>query len=82
MASGKKTKRLDSIKKAHGQKNPFTTRMEDYLEVISDHVLFLLNQVSLFFFQMSYITHIDRKLTSILSLYVFPSVNYAQRVNV
>lgn len=38
MTSGKKTKRLDSIKKAHGQKNPFTTRMEDYLEVISELV--------------------------------------------
>lgn len=38
MTSGKKTKRLDSIKKAHGRKNPFTTRMEDYLEVISELV--------------------------------------------
>ncbi|WP_428325967.1 transcriptional regulator MntR [Nitrosopumilus sp.] len=36
--SGKNTKRLESIKKAHSQKNSFTTRMEDYLEVISELV--------------------------------------------
>ncbi|MGI9567651.1 MAG: metal-dependent transcriptional regulator [Nitrosopumilus sp.] len=33
----KKEERLESIKKAHGQKiSKFTTRMEDYLEVISE----------------------------------------------
>lgn len=33
----KKEERLESIKKVHGQQNPkFTTRMEDYLEVISE----------------------------------------------
>lgn len=36
--SKKKTKRLDSIKKAHRHKNSFTSRMEDYLEVISELV--------------------------------------------
>lgn len=36
--SGKKIKRLESIKKVHSQKIPFTTRMEDYLEVISELV--------------------------------------------
>lgn len=36
--SGKKITRLESIKKAHSQKNSFTTRMEDYLEVISELV--------------------------------------------
>ncbi|GBH34258.1 transcriptional regulator MntR [Nitrosopumilus zosterae] len=36
--SDKKEKRLNSIKKAHSQKNSFTTRMEDYLEVISELV--------------------------------------------
>ncbi|AJM91612.1 transcriptional regulator MntR [Nitrosopumilus piranensis] len=36
--SEKNTKRLESIKKAHSQKNSFTTRMEDYLEVISELV--------------------------------------------
>lgn len=36
--SRKNTKRLESIKNAHSQKNSFTTRMEDYLEVISELV--------------------------------------------
>ena len=37
--SNKKGDRLESIKKAHSQKNSkFTTRMEDYLEVISELV--------------------------------------------
>lgn len=37
--SDKKGERLESIKKAHSQKNTkFTTRMEDYLEVISELV--------------------------------------------
>ena len=37
--SNKKGERLESIKKAHSQKNSkFTTRMEDYLEVISELV--------------------------------------------
>jgi len=37
--SDKKSERLESIKKAHSQKNlKFTTRMEDYLEVISELV--------------------------------------------
>jgi len=36
--TGKKTKRLESIKKAHSQKNLVMTRMEDYLEVISELV--------------------------------------------
>lgn len=36
--SDKKTIRLESIKKAHGKKTSFTTRMEDYLEVISELV--------------------------------------------
>lgn len=31
--SGKIIIRLESIKKDHSQKNSFTTRMEDYLEV-------------------------------------------------
>lgn len=36
---GKKSSRLESIKNAHSQKNlKFTTRMEDYLEVISELV--------------------------------------------
>ena len=35
---GKKKIRLESIKKAHSQKTSFTTRMEDYLEVISELV--------------------------------------------
>ena len=35
--SPKKEERLESIKKVHGQKSSkFTTRMEDYLEVISE----------------------------------------------
>ena len=38
LSSGKKIKRLESIKKAHSQKNTFTTRMEDYLEVIFELV--------------------------------------------
>lgn len=38
--SGKKIKRLESIKRAHSQKSSFTTRMEDYLEVISELVEF------------------------------------------
>jgi len=36
--SDKKSERLESIKKAHSQKNSFTTRMEDYLKVISELV--------------------------------------------
>ena len=36
--SNKKEKRLESIKKAHGKKNTFTSTMEDYLEVISELV--------------------------------------------
>ncbi len=37
--SANKEKRLESIKKVHSQKNTeFTTRMEDYLEVISELV--------------------------------------------
>ena len=36
--SDKKTKRLESIKKVHSQKSSFTTRMEDYLEVIFELV--------------------------------------------
>ena len=37
--SPKKEERLESIKKVHSQKNTkFTTRMEDYLEVISELV--------------------------------------------
>jgi len=37
--SNKKGERLESIKKAHSQKSSkFTTRMEDYLEVISELV--------------------------------------------
>ncbi|ABX13028.1 metal-dependent transcriptional regulator [Nitrosopumilus maritimus] len=36
--SVKKEKRLESIKKAHSQKNSFTTTMEDYLEVIYELV--------------------------------------------
>lgn len=36
--TGKKEKRLESIKKAHSKKNSFTTTMEDYLEVISELV--------------------------------------------
>lgn len=36
--SSKKITRLESIKKAHSQKTSFTTRMEDYLEVISELV--------------------------------------------
>jgi len=37
--SNKKGERLESIKKAHSEKSPkFTTRMEDYLEVISELV--------------------------------------------
>ncbi len=37
--SAKRGERLESIKKAHSQKNiKFTTRMEDYLEVISELV--------------------------------------------
>jgi Mn-dependent DtxR family transcriptional regulator len=37
--SDKKGERLESIKKVHSQKSPkFTTRMEDYLEVISELV--------------------------------------------
>ena len=36
--SNKKVDRLESIKKAHSNKTSFTTRMEDYLEVISELV--------------------------------------------
>ena len=37
MKSNRKNERLESIKKVHGQQSPkFTSRMEDYLEVISE----------------------------------------------